>query len=172
MSKRNFDEMGKSELRAACKAAVISYGKLTVGEMRDALKAKNAPAAQVAIAEPAPVVEPTAAPAVAEPVKKAPAPKVEREIRNNVKRPGDGTACGAVWQALDAMLAAGTTPSSKDARDLATAKGWNENNALIELSAWRKFNGLSKPHNMKPKAQAKAAPIARRIDGEVAQPTA
>jgi hypothetical protein len=171
MSKRNFDEMGKSELRAACKAADISYGKLTVGDMRDALKAKHAPAAPVVIAEPAPAVEPTPAPVAAEPVKKASAPKVQRERRNGVSCPGEGTACRAVWDALDAMLAAGVTPAAKDARDLAAAKGWNENNALIELSAWRKFNGLAKPQNMKPEAQAKAAPVARRIDGEAEQPT-
>lgn len=34
-----FAEMGKTELRAACKAATISYGKLTVAEMRAALEA-------------------------------------------------------------------------------------------------------------------------------------
>lgn len=33
----SFDEMGKSELRAACKAAGISYSKLTVASMREAL---------------------------------------------------------------------------------------------------------------------------------------
>lgn len=37
----NFAEMGKVELRAACKEAGISYGKLTVGGMRDALVAKE-----------------------------------------------------------------------------------------------------------------------------------
>lgn len=31
-------DMGKTELRAACKAAGIQYGKLTVGGMRDALR--------------------------------------------------------------------------------------------------------------------------------------
>lgn len=37
-----FAEMGKTELRAACKAATISYGKLTVAEMRNALEAHAA----------------------------------------------------------------------------------------------------------------------------------
>lgn len=36
----NVAEMGKVELRAACKEAGISYGKLTVGGMRDALTAE------------------------------------------------------------------------------------------------------------------------------------
>lgn len=34
----NFDALGKTELRAACKQAGISYGKLTVGGMRDELR--------------------------------------------------------------------------------------------------------------------------------------
>jgi hypothetical protein len=38
-----FAEMGKTELRAACKAASISYGKLTVAEMRAALQDKVLP---------------------------------------------------------------------------------------------------------------------------------
>ena len=42
-----FDSMGKVELRAACKAAGISYSKLTVAGMRDALSAKQ-PAAKSA----------------------------------------------------------------------------------------------------------------------------
>lgn len=37
-----FAAMGKTELRAACKAARISYGALTVGGMRDALAAHAA----------------------------------------------------------------------------------------------------------------------------------
>lgn len=37
-----FAEMGKTELRAACKDASISYGKLTVAEMRAALEAHAA----------------------------------------------------------------------------------------------------------------------------------
>lgn len=37
----NFAEMNKDELRSACKAAGISYGKLTVGGMRDALAHLN-----------------------------------------------------------------------------------------------------------------------------------
>ena len=84
------------------------------------------------------------------------AAKPEREVRNGVQRPREGGLCAAVWTALDQMHAAGTVPATQNVRDLATAKGWNENNATAELSAWRKFMGLSKPHNMKRKrAQAK-----------------
>jgi hypothetical protein len=46
-----FAEMGKTELRAACKAASISYGKLTVAEMRSALEASSYAAAVVEMAD-------------------------------------------------------------------------------------------------------------------------
>src|SRR5690606_31787629 len=53
----NFDEMGKKELRAACKAAGISYAKLNNGGMRAALKAAH-PEPEVATVQetPAPLV--------------------------------------------------------------------------------------------------------------------
>jgi hypothetical protein len=177
MSKKsNVETMGKAELRAACKAAGISYGKLTAAGMRDALKiraavnavdaeskGRSAPAvaetlldaepvvttvAQVVSVEPAaPVAAPAAAvaPAKARKVAAPKAPKVPAEARNGIQRPRAGGACDAVWSALDKVHAAGTVPTSKDARDLATANGWNVNNALCELSRWRRFNGLAQP---------------------------
>lgn len=42
----NFKEMGKTELRAACKEAGIPYSKLTVGGMRDTLTAHYAASAK------------------------------------------------------------------------------------------------------------------------------
>jgi hypothetical protein len=179
MSKKsNVETMGKAELRAACKAAGISYSKLTTEGMRNALtiraavnavdaesKGRSAPtgdeaaldaepvvttAAQVAPNAPvaAPAAETTPAPAVAPAKAKkvaAPkAPKVAAEVRNGIQRPRAGGACDAVWSALDKLHAAGTVPTSKDARDLATANGWNQNNSLCELSRWRRFNGIQK----------------------------
>ncbi|KCB32453.1 hypothetical protein L541_3193 [Bordetella hinzii CA90 BAL1384] len=32
----------------------------------------------------------------------------------------------------------------KDLKPVAAERGWNENNALIELYGWRKFMGLSR----------------------------
>lgn len=84
------------------------------------------------------------APAAAEPVvttskpKKAAAPKVERIEQNGVKRPGPGK-CLEVWEYLDQH--GNMTP--KDLKPVAAEKGWNENNALIELYGWRRFNGIT-----------------------------
>ena len=84
------------------------------------------------------------APAAAEPVvttskpKKAAAPKVERIEQNGVKRPGPGK-CLEVWEYLDQH--GNMTP--KDLKPVAAEKGWNENNALIELYGWRRSNGIT-----------------------------
>jgi hypothetical protein len=101
------------------------------------------------------------------PVKLSGVTKTDRIIQNGVKRPRDGGLCAQVWAALDQMRAAGTDPATKDVRDLAAAKGWNVNNATAELSAWRKFNGISRSvlkAPAKPKGAAKAAPPAARVD--------
>jgi len=135
--------MGKSELRAACKAAGISYGKLTVAGMREALLAKQAPA-PVVITTPAP----EAAPLVLKAVTTA-----QREVRNGVKRPAPGGLCAQVWDALDQMHAANVEITAQAVRDLATAKGWNKNNASIESYQWKKFMGLTKPRVAKPKKE-------------------
>ena len=70
--------------------------------------------------------------------KKAAAPKVQRVEQNGVKRPGPGK-CLEVWEYLDQH--GNLTP--KDLKPVAAEKGWNENNALIELYGWRRFNGIS-----------------------------
>lgn len=99
-------------------------------EVRFGWKQKDAPAPT---AKPAPVVT-TSKP------KKEAASKVEREERNGVKRPRAGGACAAVWEYLDQH----GNMQPKDLKPVAAEKGWNENNALIELYGWRKFMGLSR----------------------------
>lgn len=68
-----------------------------------------------------------------------PKPKIVRVEQNGVKRPAPGGLCAAVWEWLDengnCML--------KDLKPVAEAKGWNLNNAQIELYQWRKFSGIS-----------------------------
>lgn len=95
-------------------------------------KAMEAPATA---AEAAPVV-PTGKP------KKAAAPKVERIEQNGVKRPGPGK-CLEVWDYLDQH----GNMKPKDLQPVAEAKGWNLNNAQIELYQWRKFMGLGRVTN-------------------------
>ncbi len=69
--------------------------------------------------------------------KKVAAPKVERVEQNGVKRPGPGK-CLEVWEYLDQH----GNMKPKDLQPIAEAKGWNINNAQIELYQWRKFNGI------------------------------
>ena len=183
--------MNKADLRAACKAAGISYAKLTNDGMRAALTLREqwdaaedqrlvdtygfacCPACSVHLSNGVlqdgdetgegkgrkirlthqfecmgcghgfgPEVQRSERKPVANPgtgLKR----EANRPKQNGVTRPSAGGKCAAVWEALDAMVAAGVQPNSKLVRELADAKGWNVNNAQCELSAWRKFNGLS-----------------------------
>lgn len=173
MSSKNvdLDSAKKDELRNLCKKhGVKGYGKLSNDQMRGALRA---------LIETDPNYQTTGPKKGApEPMVTAPAPPVltamttaTREERNGVKRPKDGGLCAAVWSDLDKLLASGATPTTAQVRDLAAARGWNPNNALCELSAWRKFMGLSKSqpgkHGPRRKPIAKAAPPAARVDGSI-----
>lgn len=64
--------------------------------------------------------------------------KPERIEQNGVKRPGPGK-CLEVWEWLDEN----GNCMPKDLQPVAEAKGWNLNNAQIELYQWRKFNGIA-----------------------------
>jgi hypothetical protein len=135
MAKRNVEKMDKSDLRAACRATGISYSKLTVAGMRDALQAKQSPA---------PVVNPAPAPESA-PLVLATVTTAERETRNGIKRPSPGGKCAAVWEALDQMHAGGVEITAQTVGDLAVGKGWNLSNAQTESYQWKRFMGLSEP---------------------------
>ncbi len=94
--------------------------------------------------------KPVAAPAAAHVVttskpKQAAAPKVPRQERNGVKRPRAGGACAAVWDFCDhvARTEGASEVTSKVVKQAAADKGWNENNALIEMYGWRRFNGIT-----------------------------
>lgn len=172
--KIDLDAAKKDELRSLCKKhGVKGYGKLSNDQMRAALRAMietdpsyqtTGPKKAAPVVTTTPAADPTPAAATAPVVS-------ERVERNGVKRPRAGGLCAAVWEALDQMHAAGVVPATKDVRDLATAKGWNQNNAVAELSAWRKWMGLSKPqpgkHGPRRKPAAKAVPPATRIDGTI-----
>lgn len=170
----NFNEMGKVELRQACKEAGIkNYGKMNNDGMRAALEAhyaeakgaeEAAPEAVVTeeVQEEAPVSAPSglaamvqqmiganekkeeerSAPTAAKRTSSGLKIEKDREERNGIKRPSVGGTCRAVWDALDAAVAEGKTPSAKDVKAMAEANGWNLNNASIEFYQWRKFNGI------------------------------
>lgn len=116
--------------------------------------------------EPEPTPEPSPAPAVfgamngvLSNVPQAPTPPVNtaraqsrssytieknRPEQHGIKRPSSGGLCRAVWDAMDELRAQqnGVIPTSEQVRNLADAKGWNKNNAMIEFYQWRKFNGI------------------------------
>lgn len=94
-------------------------------------EAQNPDAPEVQADAPADAVVTTSKP------KKAAAPKVERIEQNGVKRPGPGK-CLEVWEYLDQH----GNMKPKELQPVAEAKGWNLNNAQIELYQWRKFNGI------------------------------
>lgn len=62
----------------------------------------------------------------------------EREERNGVKRPSEGTVCGNVWAEFD------KNPEIKagELQALADENGWNRTNVSCEFYAWRKFMGI------------------------------
>ena len=185
-----FDAMGKEALRAACREAGISYGKLNNDGMRAALVAHYAKSEEVAerveaeeeevaptrpnlfasLLNPQPIpeamrsapsyvvcdgkrveaapakgkseprarTEKPAAPAVPRVSRKGYTIQKEREERNGVKRPSEGTVCGNVWAEFD------KNPEIKagELAALADAKGWNRTNVSCEFYAWRKFMGI------------------------------
>jgi len=162
----NFNEMGKVELRQACKEAGIkNYGKMNNDGMRAALEAHYADAKaaeEAVVTEEAPVSAPSGLATMVQQMVSANEKKAERESapaaakrtssglkiekareeRNGIKKPSVGGQCRAVWDALDAMVAAGTQPTAKQVKALAEERGWNANNASIEFYQWRKFNGI------------------------------
>ena len=71
--------------------------------------------------------------------KKEPKPKIVRVEQNGVKRPAPGGLCAAVWEWLDEN----GNCMPKDLKPVAEAKGWNLNNAQIELYQWRKFSVIA-----------------------------
>lgn len=185
-----FDVMGKEALRAACREAGISYGKLNNDGMRAALVVHYATSEETAeqveaeVEEAAPArpsifasllnpqavpasmqaqattvvrdgkrvevgaakpkseprarTEKPAAPAVPRVSRKGYTIQKEREERNGVKRPSEGTVCGNVWAEFD------KNPEIKagDLAALADANGWNRTNVSCEFYAWRKFMGI------------------------------
>jgi hypothetical protein len=157
-----FDSMGKEELRKACKAAGIAYGKLNNDGMRAALKSKEAPAPAPAPTpkaqkpevktQPAPAAQKTDETVPAGPREKvvgevvqAKSLKIEknREARNGVKRPSVGSICREVWDALDASRSkTKEVPTFENVRDLMKAHNWQRNTAFTQYQRWKQFHGV------------------------------
>lgn len=157
----NFAEMGKTELRAACKHyGIKGYGNMTNDGMRaalteevegraeakqqarDVVDRRNEKGAQREVAPVAPVAAP--APAAVETT----GLKIEqnREKRNGVTRPSIGGKCRAIWDALDEYVAdpdnEGEKPTAKVIKAIGTEEGWDKTTTMIQFYQWRKFNGI------------------------------
>jgi hypothetical protein len=131
----DYATMTKDELRTACKAVGIAYGKLSNEGMRAALTAA-APTPQRK-----PLTEEEEPPGSYPDVVMPEGVKIEknRQTRNGVTRPSVGGKCRAVWDALDAL----DDPTLARVRDLATEQGWDKTTAQVQFYRWRKFHGLS-----------------------------
>lgn len=161
--------MGKVELRAACKVAGITYGKLNNEGMRDALvqhanSQKPLPSLldlaadeaakpgvsrvvvlQTNIGEPTAIEKgATAELATRKPPKKAPKERKVRAAANGVTMPGAGTICHDIWTALDAKRTElkSETPTFEHLRELAKAYGWQKNTAMTQYQRWKQYHGL------------------------------
>ena len=104
--------------------------------VRDGKRAEAAPAKGKS--EPRARTEKPASPAAPRVSRKGYTIQKEREERNGVKRPSEGTICGAVWAEFD------KNPEIKagELAALADANGWNRTNVSCEFYAWRKFMGI------------------------------
>jgi hypothetical protein len=67
----------------------------------------------------------------------------DRPEQNGIRRPSAGGKCRAIWDACDTMQSEGGMPAPKTIKALAGERGWNVNNAIIEMYQWRKFNGIA-----------------------------
>lgn len=104
--------------------------------VRDGKRVEAAPAKGKS--EPRARTEKPAAPAVPRASRKGYTIQKEREERNGVKRPSEGTVCGNVWAEFD------KNPEIKasELADLADTNGWNRTNVSCEFYSWRKFMGI------------------------------
>lgn len=67
----------------------------------------------------------------------------DRPEKFGIVRPSEGGKCRAVWDECDALLKkTGQTVMPKAIKAIAEDKGWNINNAVIEMYRWRRFNGF------------------------------
>ena len=89
------------------------------------------------------------APAVLPPVAPAAKPAKERKIqanreeRNGVKRPSEGTICAQIWGHCDKVLAeTGAHIAAKDLR--AALPALDDTTKTVQYYRWRKFNGIGR----------------------------
>jgi hypothetical protein len=166
-----FNEMGKVELRAACKAAGIAYGKLNNDGMRAALIAlENQVETDESEVDEVDEVEGDEEGETNE-VKTQPAPAAQSEVKAEaVPTPGPRAktlgevveakslkiekgrpkqngvtkpSAGSICRAIwDALDAKQGTPGFEDVRQLMVQHGWSRNTAFTQFQRWKQFHGV------------------------------
>ena len=127
----NFGSMFDQSAALAKVASQPSSGTVVVDGKRTKAQAAPAPKA-------APRAPRTPAPVVPRVERKGYHIQKDREERNGVKRPSEGTVCGAVWSVFDAK----PNTVAADLAQIADENGWNRTNVACEFYAWRKFMGI------------------------------
>ena len=122
LSNRNYDTMNQKELRAAMKAKGISYRGMKVAEMREALRTSLVEEQHY------------------DKMKKRVDDFIAKDTQAKAGYPKAGGKCRAIWDALDRCK---SMPVPTFVREMAREEGWNENNAVCELYAWRKHHGIT-----------------------------
>ena len=99
-------------------------------------------------------------------------PKVEREERDGIKRPGPGTISETLWSIFDAKEAElGHAPALGDVLDEATAQDIKEASVKAGYAHWRKFHGITgrvESQEQLAKRQAKEAEKQAKAEAEAA----
>jgi hypothetical protein len=122
----NFQTMNKNELREAFRHAGLSYGQMSVADMKDTLEARQnlAEAAKARAAKARAV--------------KSEAVACEPRVAG---RPKPGGKCAAIWDFCDKAVAGGVTPQLAQVR---AELDLNETTVAIQFYRWRKFVGYTK----------------------------
>jgi hypothetical protein len=72
-----------------------------------------------------------------------PRPQRQHSARAAPHRPRAGGKCALVWDYLDAH----PETQVRELREVAVARGWNVNNAVCELYAWRRYMAATSGQN-------------------------
>jgi hypothetical protein len=99
------------------------------------------------------------------PAAEAPAakPVIEKDIRNGVTRPKDGTKTGHVWSIADRISQENGRPALREeVMAAATADGINKGTIATQYARWTEYHGVSKADRkaVRDQAKADAAPAA------------
>ncbi|WP_217482584.1 hypothetical protein [Sphingomonas sp. CL5.1] len=106
----------------------------------------------------------------AEPViENAEASKIEREKRNGVTKPAEGTITGRLWAIIDEITRDKGAPATrKEILERGEVEGFNMAMTASLYAHWRKFHGLvgtAAPGRQAKPAAPDALPVAPRISG-------